>query len=366
MTSKLNLLVASSAVPLTMLGAMPAFAAGTAQGTGITNTVNVNYNVGGVAQTQQTATDTFVVDRKIIFALTESGNTTTTVTPGQTLRQTTFVLANTSNDTLDFTITPSQLVGGTAAHGGTDVFNVTNLLVCRDAGPVPDGVCDAAPTATVTIDNLAADTNTNIIIVGDIPLSATNGQVAGVSLSATALNSNGSAISAATDATVNGAGTVETIFADAAKSGNGGTSIARDGIDVATDDYTVSSAVLSVFKSSVVISDGVSASNFKSVPGAVVEYCISVANAAGGATATNISISDLVPTNTTYVASSIRVNGTVTGPGAGQTCSAGTSVTDAVDADAGSHGTPANTVAGTLTDIAGGGSSALIFRVTLN
>lgn len=365
MTSRLKFLVASSAVPLTMLGAMPAFAAGTAQGTGITNTVNVNYQVGGVAQTQQTATDTFVVDRKIIFTLAEKAPIgTTSVTPGQAAQQTTFILTNTSNDTLDFTITPSQIVGGTAAHGGTDAFDVTNLLVCRDADA--NGVCDAAATATLTIDNLIADANTTILIVGDIPLAATNGQVAGVTLSAAALNSNGTAITAATDATVNGAGTVETIFADAAKAGDGGTSAARDGIDVATDDYTVSSAVLSVFKSSVVISDGVSASNFKSVPGAVVEYCISVANAAGGATATNISISDLVPTNTTYVAGSIRVNGTVTGPGAGQTCSAGTSVTDASDADAGNFGTPANTVAGSLTNIAGGASSALIFRVTLN
>lgn len=365
MTSKLKLLVASSVVTLSMIGATSAFAAGTTQGTGIVNNVNVNYQVGGVAQTQQTATDTFVVDRKIIFTLSEKAPTgTTTVTPGQTARQTTFILANTSNDTLDFTITPSQIIGGTAAHGGTDAFNVTTLLVCLDANA--DAICDAAATATLTIDNLIADTNTTILIVGDIPLSATNGQVAGVTLSAAALNSNGTAITAATDATANGAGTVETIFADAVKSGNGGTSAARDGIDVATDDYTVSSAVLSVFKTSSVISDGVSGGNFKSVPGAVVEYCISVANAAGGATATNVTIADLVPTNTTYVASSIRVNGTVTSPGAGQTCSAGTAVTDAVDVDGGSFGTPANTVAGTLANVAGGGSSALIFRVTLN
>lgn len=365
MTSKLKLLVVSSAVTLTMLGTMPAFAAGTTQGTGITNNVSVNYQVGGVAQTQQTAADTFVVDRKIIFTVSEKAPTgTTTVTPGQAARQTTFIVSNTSNDTLDFTITPSQLVGGTTTHGGTDAFNLTNLLVCVDANA--DAVCDSAATATLTIDNLIADANMTILVVGDIPLSATNGQVAGVTLTATALNGNGTAITAATDATVNGAGTVETIFADVVKSGIGGTSAARDGIDVATDDYTVSTAVLSVFKTSRIISDGVSASNFKSVPGAVVEYCISVANGAGGATATNITISDLVPTNTTYVASSIRVNGTVTSPGASQTCSAGTAVTDAVDADTGSFGTPANTVAGTLANVAGGGSSALIFRVTLN
>ncbi|HNW18896.1 MAG TPA: hypothetical protein PKK17_10300 [Sphingorhabdus lacus] len=365
MTSKLKLLVASSSVSLAVLCSAPAFAAGTTQGTSITNNVNVNFQVGGVAQTQASASDVFVVDRKVIFSLAEKAPTgTTNVSPGQTGQITTFVLTNTSNDTLDFTITPSQLVGGTAAHGGTDAFNVTNLLVCLDANA--DNTCDSAATATLTINDLIADANTTILVVGDIPLSATNGQVAGISLSAAALNSNGTAITAATDATVNGAGTVETIFADTAKSGNGGTSAARDGIDVATDDYTVQAAVLSVFKTSRIISDGVSSSNFKSVPGAVVEYCISVANAAGGATATNISISDLVPTNTTYQAGTIRVNGTVTSPGASQTCAAGTVVTDASDADAGSFGTPANTVAGTLNNIAGGSSSALIFRATIN
>lgn len=365
MTSKLKLLVASSTVSLAMLCSAPAFAAGTTQGTSITNNVNVNFQVGGVPQTQASASDVFVVDRKVIFSLVEKAPTgTTSVNPGQTGQITTFVLTNTSNDTLDFTIAPSQLAGGTAAHGGTDAFNVTNLLVCLDANA--DNTCDAAATATLTINDLVADANTTILVVGDIPLSATNGQVAGIELRATARNSNGSAIVAAIDTTVNGAGTVETIFADTAKSGNGGTSAARDGIDIATDDYTVQAAVLSVFKTSRIISDGVSSNNFKSVPGAVVEYCISVANAAGGATATNISISDLVPTNTTYQAGSIRVNGTVTSPGALQTCAAGTVVTDASDADAGSFGTPANTVAGTLNNIAGGSSSALIFRATIN
>ncbi len=370
MTSKLKLLVACSSVPLVMLCSAPAFAAGTTQGTGITNTVNVNYQVGGVAQTQQTTGDTFVVDRKILFNIAEKAPiATTTVFPNQTGRVTTFLLTNSANDTLDFTVTPANIVGGTAAHGGTDAFNVTNLLICLD-GPVVDGVCDTAATASLTVNDLVADGTATILILGDIPIGATNGQVANVSATATALNSNGTAITGAgavaADATVNGAGTVETIFADTAKSGNGGTSAARDGIDVATDDYTVQAAVLSVFKSSRVISDGVSTSNFKSVPGAVVEYCISVANASGGATATNISISDLVPSNTTFVPGSIFVDSTVTSPGAGQSCSGGTGVTDASDADAGSFGTPANTVTGTLASIASTQSRALVFRATIN
>lgn len=367
MTSKLKLLVTSSGVSLAMLCAAPAFAGGTAPDTLIRNTVNVNFQVGGVSQSQQTAFDEFKVDRKVIFSLAEKGSVTTTVNPGQVAQITSFILTNTSNDTLDFSISPSQLAGGTAAHGGTDTFDVTNLLVCLDANT--DNVCDSAAVSAatgLTVDNLIADANVTILVFGDVPLSATNGQVAGISMSATALFSNGTAITAATDATVNGKSTVETIFADAAKSGNGGTSIARDGIDVATDDYTVSAAVLSVFKSSVVVDDGVSFSNFKSVPGAEVEYCISVANAVGGAPATNINISDVVPATMAFKPGSLRVNGTVTNPGINQTCSGGTGVSDLVDVDAGSFDSASKTVTGTLNNLNGGSSSALIFRATIN
>lgn len=365
MTSKLKLLVASAVIPAVFLNAVPAMAAGTTQGTSVTNNVTVDFQVGGVSQTQQNASNNFVVDRKIIFTINEKAPTgTTTVNPGQTAQRTTFLLTNTSNDTLDFTVTPANIVGGTAAHGGTDVFNVTNLLICLDANS--DNTCDAPAAASLTVDNLAADASTTILIIGDIPLTATNGQVANVTATATALNSNGTAITAATDATVNNPATVETIFADVAKSGNGGTSAARDGIDVATDDYTVSAAVLSVFKSSRVISDGVSASNFKSIPGAVVEYCISVANAAGGATATNINVRDVVPSDLTYSSATILVNATVTSPGASQTCSGGTAVTDATDADAGQYNAGLTRVEGTLASIAASSASALIFRAVIN
>lgn len=367
MTSTLKLLAACSTVSVAMLCSAPAFAGGTAPGTDILNTVNVNYQVGSVAQTAVSASDTFKVDRKIIFSLVEAATTgTTTVNPGQTAQVTRFQLTNTSNDTLDFSLAALQQATSTnAAHGGQDGFDLTAFSFFVDANG--NGTYESGTDTATTVDNLGLDQSRFIFIVGNVPLAATNGQIAGVQLSATALESNGSAITAVGDSTVNGAATVETVFADTVKSGIGGTSAARDGIDVATDSYTVSSAVLSVFKSSRVISDGVSASNFKSVPGAVVEYCISVANAAGGATATNISISDLVPTNTTFVPASIRINGTVTSPGVSQTCSGGTATTDsAADADGGSFGTPANTVAGSLTNITGGNSSALIFRATIN
>lgn len=350
-----------------MLCSAPAFAGGTAPGTDIMNTVNVNYQVGSVAQTAVSASNTFKVDRKIIFSLVEAATTgTTTVSPGQTEQVARFQITNTSNDTLDFSLAGIQQATATnAAHGGQDGFDLASVAYFVDANG--NGTYEPATDTATVVDNLGLDQSRFIFAVGNVPLSATNGQIAGVQLTATALESTGGAITAVGDTTVNGATTVETVFADTVKTGIGGASAARDGIEVATDSFTVSAAVLTVFKSSRVISDGVSASNFKTIPGAVVEYCISVANASGGAAATNISISDVVPTNTTFVPASIRINGTVTTPGVGQSCSGGVAASDsAADADGGSFGTPANTVAGSLSNITGGTSSALIFHAIIN
>jgi uncharacterized repeat protein (TIGR01451 family) len=89
------------------------------------------------------------------------------------------------------------------------------------------------------------------------------------------------------------------------------------------------------------------------IPGAVVEYCIAVANASGGATATNIGITDTLPAQTTFVANSIKVDGTVTG----STCNS-----DGVAG--GSHAS--GVVTGSLSNIAAGATRTLVFQVTVN
>ena len=349
MTSKLKLLGASAVMAVLVATSVPAFASTTA-GVDVNNTVNVTFEVGGVVQTPPPpATDTFKVDRKILFTITERAPTgTTAVSANQTGAITSFTLTNTSNDVLDFSLTPSNILNGSAAPRGTDAFDLTGLLICEDNDN--NLVCDAAAGATLTIDDLAQDTGTTtILILGDIPASATNGQIGGVTATATALNSNGTAIVASTDADANVAGVVETIFADTG----------RDGIEAADDDYTVAAAVLDVVKISRVVSDGVSATNPKAIPGAVVEYCISVNNASGAATASNINISDVVPTNTTFVGGSILVDGTVANHGLPtHTCTGGSA--------GGAYNGGTTTVTGPLSNIAGGTARALIFRVTID
>ncbi|TCM21712.1 putative repeat protein (TIGR01451 family) [Novosphingobium sp. PhB165] len=349
MTRTSTLLGAVSSLALVALGSSPAFATGTTAGSTIQNTVTVGYQVGGVSQTSKSASDTFTVDRKVNVTVTEVGSSATVVSPGQLQAVSTFKVTNLSNDTLDFALTAAQQSGGSAAWGGTDNFDGSNVKIYVDSNG--DGVFTSADTQVTYLDELAADGAKTIFVVMDIPSTQVTGDIATVVLTATARagGTSGSMGAALTTSATNTTG-VDTVLADAA----GATDAANDGAFSAKDDYKVSAAALTVLKTSRVVSDPVSGTtNPKAIPGATIEYCISIANATGSATATNISVNDPLPTNVTYVTSSILLNGTVSG----STC----------NADGTSGGTFAsNTVTGTLSDIAAGVTRTLVFRATIN
>src|SRR3954465_6224953 len=132
MTRSIRLLATASILAVAGFAASPAFAAGTTAGSTITNTVTVAYKVGGVDQTAVTATDSLTVDRKINLVVAQLGTTTTSVSPGQTSAVTGFTVTNSSNATLDLALALTQSSGGTAAHGGTDNFNVSNVKLYVD------------------------------------------------------------------------------------------------------------------------------------------------------------------------------------------------------------------------------------------
>jgi uncharacterized repeat protein (TIGR01451 family) len=83
---------------------------------------------------------------------------------------------------------------------------------------------------------------------------------------------------------------VDTVFGDVA----GDTDGARDGRHSDDDAYRIQTATLAVTKTSTVISDPFNlTTNPKRIPGAVVEYCITVENT-GSASATAVVVSDVL------------------------------------------------------------------------
>lgn len=339
-----QLLGAVSSFALIALSASPALAAGTTAGNTITNNVTVDFRVGGVQQTAATASNTFTVDRKVSVLVAASDAVTTQVSPGETSAVTTFDVTNQSNAVVD--------LGLAVAQPTTDNFNVTNVRIYRDNG---DGVFNSATDTLVTyLDEVAADDTVRVFVVSDVPLGTVTGNVSQVVLTATAqaggtAGSAGAVLTATAGANTAG---VDTVLADLA----GSTDANYDGSYSATDSYTVAAAALTAVKSMRIVSDPVNGTtNPKAIPGATIEYCIAVSNAAGSATATNVTVSDVLPGDVTYSATfGIFLNGTVNGSG----------VCQADGVAGGSFAT--GTVSGTLSDIGASTTRTLYFRATIN
>lgn len=326
----------------------PAFATGTetVAGTTIQNIAYVDYTIGGIAQSQQASnTNTFVVDRKINFTVAEVGDTTTLVSPNQSQAVTTFQVTNLSNTVIDIGLFASQLSGGTATHGGTDTFDATNVKIYVDTngdGTYTPGV----DQQTAYIDELAIDGTITVFVVADIPIGLSSGDVAGVELTGVARAGGASGVEGAVLASTIGGNTagVDIVLADTG----------QNGIESDQDDYTILAAAINAVKYSRVVADPINGSNNpKMIPGATVEYCIAVTNG-GGATASNVVVTDAVPANTTFYGSfGVKTDGTGV---AGETC--------AVGPGAGSfNGT---IVTGPLSPLATGETRTVVFQVTID
>lgn len=342
-----RLLASASAITVGAIAA-PAFAAGTAAGTEITNEVTVSYSVGTVAQEDVEDTDSFIVDRMVNLTVEELGSDTTTVAPGETLVVTTFQVTNQSNATLDFLLS--------AANAGGDDFDVNTpftFYVDNEASGT-QGVLDGADTLVTSLDDLVADDIATVFVVAaSVPGTVVTDDEADVVLTASARETNGGALTGVlTSGQANTAG-MDTVLAD----GAGSTDAANDGAHSATDTYVVSAASLAVTKSSRPVEDPVNGTtNPKMIPGAIVEYCISVVNAAGSATATGITLSDELPAGLVFVPGSILVDGTL--------ASADPADCDS-DGSAGGNWDGTN-VTGSLSDIAAGENRTLVFRATID
>lgn len=290
-----KILLAGSAIGAIAAGALtasPAFAAGTASGTVITNTVTVNYQVGGIAQPEETAENEITVDRKVNLLVTRVDNTATPVTPGASEQAVSFNVQNLSNATLDFALSAERVSEGGASgfSGAVDFVVEPTLTFYLDDG---DGIFNET-TPITHLDSLAPDATARVWVVANVPTGIADGAIAAITLTATAHEDNNDAAlgDALVEATVNTAG-VDTIFADGAGIDDG----ARDAAFSATDDFVVVTATVTATKTSRIVAGDFSTG--AAIPGATVEYCITVSNT-GSAAATNIAISDTIPAELTY------------------------------------------------------------------
>lgn len=346
-TSK-QLLGAVSAIALVAMSSTPALAEGTRAGSTITNTVNVTFNVNGAQQNAQSASNSFTVDQRVNVTVTAI-NSPTSVSPNQDDRVLAFDVTNLSNSTVDLALA-SALRAGNAA-------NIDNFRIYRDTNGNRLLDADELAAGPITyLDEVAEDATIAVLVASDIGINAVNGNTFDVVLTAAAHAAGGAAALGGRLTATAGANTagIDTVLFD----GAGITDGANDGAFSAEGRYTVAGAVLTVAKTSRVISDPVNGEgpNAKAIPGATVEYCITVGNAAGAATASNVNLIDDLPADVAYSPSfGIFVDGsaTCTGGAANGTFAAGAGANNR------------DRITGTLSDIAASQTRSLYFRVTI-
>ncbi len=283
------LLKLSTAVTFLAMGQV-AMADGTDAGTSIDNTATISYEVNGASQTPIDAiAPTFVVDRIVTFVITNPDTANTVVAPNEQDAVTTFEITNTGNSPIDLRLSAINLTGDTV-NGTVDNADMDTdfVFIADNDGDLTFG--SAGDDAFV--DALPENASILVAVLADAPIGLTDGQFAHIDLTATAADpgaslnpgQDGSLGADLAETTTNGVGTLETVFNDAGE----------DGFETSQDGYEVQAATLTISKDATVISDPINGTTDPfAIPGAIIEYEIVITNA-GSATATNISIGDVL------------------------------------------------------------------------
>jgi uncharacterized repeat protein (TIGR01451 family) len=340
-----------AAIALAVAGASSAEAAGTAAGSTVSNTFTLDYQVGGVSQTQINNTGSptqFTVDRLVDLTVTSSGDTN--VVPGAAGQTLVWSVRNDGNDRQAYSLTltdfaPDQFdiaFGSlTMQYFVDDGDGVFEPVAGQDGTGTAYTQGSGAATADIVPDRILW-----VRISGTIPGGLNNGDRDEITLVADSLNpatsldplytgTPGAATTAAAGANVM-TGEAQNVLADGAgvnDAANAGDHSDNGAFVVASASLTASKAVNVIATDGAAIAcatDPIQAGNQYASPGACIEYVISAANAAGAAAnATNINISDVLPNTVQYVGatqSGFTAAGVLTPPAGGSGCVAACTV----------------------------------------
>ena len=351
----------------------------TPAGTSIQTRATVNYSVGGQPQTLiessptgntapgagAGASTTFLVDNRIDLTVAELSGNATITSPGATNAVLAFTVTNTGNAPQGYLLTLTEEIG-TLLFGNTDNANVglANLQVRVDEDPsagngTGNDAYDGTEAATA-IDILNPGVSITVfVVVPAVPLTLINGNYANVNLGAQAAVAGTNGLTLETQSPgANNPTTVEVIFAD--------DPVNADATESATDQLALQSAALTVSKTETVLDDGFGSASPRAIPGAFVEYTITIANSSATTAATALAITDPIPANTTFQqglyagATDVAITG-----GGAPTCIAETPADTNAD---GCFRNAGNVVVGgaALGNIAAGGNATVRFQVRIN
>jgi len=291
-----------------------ALALGTDAGTSVSNQATVAYDVGGNVQTPIPSDPTgnsdpaagssteFLVDRRVDFTIVASDALHTVVAPGDVQAFAAFSLTNLSNAIMDWDLTLVDLTSADPAVDGEDdtnvvLINYTIRVANGDGGAgVPDFGADIE-----FVDELGEDETVVIYVFADAPLTLVNDDVDNFTLNATAADH---ATATATPGILDpllteSAAPDDPTIIDSVFGNDSGEDLSGNATEVWSDGFIVDSAELVITKVAAVFSAPFGSD--KAIPGAIIEYTVTIDNMAGDSVATNVSISDVIDSDVTLV-----------------------------------------------------------------
>lgn len=325
-------MIPNSFKTLALSAALAVFAGGamaqqTAPGVVVPNTISLTYNTG--AGDDVTLTDppsvSFMVDRKIDLLLsTLSAPAEVTVTPGTTQAAIAFRLDNKGNGTQGFILDVGQAgnldltAEYAAAPGGLGVDDYWIFTNTTDNLAAATGVANFNPTAASSgnIGDIASDEALYIWIVANVATTTVNGLQDTFTLTATVTDE--STTNVADESRSADIAIENVIHADAETESSltVDTYDAKTGQDSDQGRFLIDAPIISATKEVAVLDENMPDSNYDCaagtgtevvdstepafIPGACVEYTITVTNAeTAGASASDVVVSDTVNSNLT-------------------------------------------------------------------
>lgn len=323
-----HLRVTSALAALTVAALFPAtaYAAGTLAGTAIDNQATASFDGPGGPETVQSNTVTITVAELLNVVVASADPGPVASDPGAADEVLRFTITNTGNGDEAFT-----LVGNGTVAGDDFDPSVQSIYLDTNGNNQYDAGVDTLYIPGSNDPILTPDETISIFVLSDIPAGATDGQNGDVELTATAVTGSGPA-----GTTFGGAGT------------NGTDAVVGTTTATQTDSgsFAIVAALLALSKAQS-ISDPFGTN--QPVPGAVVTYTLT-ATVTGSGSIANLVVADAIPADTTYVPSSLTLQG-----GA---------LTDAAGDDAGRF--TGNGISVDLGTITGNATRTVTFQVTVD
>ncbi len=328
-------LVTLASMILLAFTATQSYAAGTQAGVVIQNQATVTYNAGAGTISASSQVVDITVQELINVTVVSQDAAKVSISSPQSDAYLKFQISNTGNGNEDFVISQSNL-------SGSDDFDVTYSAIYIDDG---DGVFEpGADDIVYNTPSIAPDASIVIWVVSDIPTAQADGNEAEVQVSALSK-------------TFSDAGQANPSAGDPVAGGDSGTTAVYGTAAANADDnaiFIVSAITVTIDKEVSEVRDNLGGGGSQPVPGADVDYTLTV-TVIGTGVANTVVVSDPLPSE---LALKEGINGTISVNAV--------SMTAASDGDDANYDANTNTITVDLGNITAGAAATTVqFTTTI-